>query len=76
MFPAKRVDEEERLGELPGFDQKASAINFPCSRSFSHVHLPFGGRENEKTFFALRLPIFILAFSKSVSLPQGVIIVD
>jgi hypothetical protein len=74
MFAAECVDKKKRLAELPGFDQKASAIDLPCS--FSHVHLPFGGRENEKTFFALRLPIFILAFSKSVFLPQGVIIVD
>jgi hypothetical protein len=50
MFAAECVDEEERLGKLPGFDQEAGAIDFPCCRSFSHVHLPFGGRENEKAF--------------------------
>ena len=50
MFPAERVDKEERLGELSSFDQKTRAIDFPCCRSFSHVHLPFGGRENEKAF--------------------------
>ena len=48
MFAAECVDEEERLCKLPGFDQEASAINFPCGGCFSHVHLPFGGRENEK----------------------------
>lgn len=50
MFPAERVYEGERLGELPGFDQEAGAINFPCSRSFSHVPFPFWGRENEKAY--------------------------
>jgi hypothetical protein len=59
MFPAKSVDEEEGSGELLGFDQEASAINLPRTTIFSHVHLPFGGRENEKTDFSfLGLPIF------------------
>ena len=50
MFPAERVDKEERLGELSSFDQKTRAIDFPCCRSFSHVHLPFGGGRMKRRF--------------------------
>ena len=50
MFPAECVDEDERLGELSGFDEEAGAIDFPCCRSFSHVHLPFGGGRMKRRF--------------------------
>ncbi len=40
MFTPEGVDEIERFGELLSFDQKAGAINFPCSRVFLPV--PFG----------------------------------
>ena len=50
MFPAECVDKEKGLGELSRFDQETRAINFPCGGCFFHVHLPFGGRENEKAF--------------------------
>jgi hypothetical protein len=34
MLPAERVSEDKRLGELPGADQKASAIDIPIFRHF------------------------------------------
>lgn len=68
MFPAKWVDEKKRLGELSSFDEEARAIDFPCRRGFSHVHLPFGGRENEKAF---SLPISFSTLSSSASLPEA-----
>jgi hypothetical protein len=54
MFAPKCIDEDERLSKLLSFDQEASAINLPCSRRFSHVHSPFGGRDNEKTFLQFK----------------------
>ena len=70
MFPAERVDKEERLGELSSFDQKTRAIDFPCCRSFSHVHLPFGGRENEKAISLCDCQ-FSTALSSSASMPEA-----
>jgi len=70
MFPAERVDKEERLGELSSFDQETGAIDFPCCRIFSHVHLPFGGRENEKAF-SLCDCRFSTALSSSASMPEA-----
>jgi hypothetical protein len=74
MFPTERVDEEERLSELPGFDQEAGAINFPCSRGFSHVYLPFGGGRMKK-YFPLCDCRFSILVSPSRSLAAGVIVV-
>jgi hypothetical protein len=70
MFATERVDKEERLGELSSFDQETGAIDFPCCRSFSHVHLPFGGRENEKAF-SLCDCRFSTALSSSASMPEA-----
>jgi len=70
MFPAERVDKDERLGELSSFDQETRAIDFPCCRSFSHVHLPFGGRENEKAFSLCDCQ-FSTALSSSASMPEA-----
>jgi len=70
MFAAEGVYEKERLGELPGFDQEAGAINLPCSRGFSHVHLPFGGRENEKRF-SLGDGRFSILARQFASLPEA-----
>ena len=44
MFAAECVDEDERFSELTGFDQEASAIDFPWRGVFFHNHLPFGER--------------------------------
>jgi len=71
MLAAECVDEEKGLGKLPGFDQETSAIDFPCSRRFSHVHLPFGGRENEKAFSFSDCRFSISALSSSASLPEA-----
>lgn len=30
LLAAKFVDEEKRLGKLPGFDQKTGAVKVPC----------------------------------------------
>jgi len=68
VLPSECVDEEERLSELSGFDEEARAIDFPGGTSFSHVHLPFGGRENEKAF---SLPISLATLSSSASLPEA-----
>ena len=53
MFPPKCIDEQQRLGELAGFDQETRAIDFPCGGRFSHVHHPSrGGRMKRRFRFA------------------------
>jgi hypothetical protein len=36
MFPAERVDEDERSGEPTGSDQESGAINLPWTGHFAH----------------------------------------
>jgi hypothetical protein len=58
MFASDGVDEDERFGELPSFDQEASAVNFPFSGHFLHVpFLPRGGRD-ENRFLICECQIF------------------
>ena len=47
MFATECVDEDERLGKLTGFDQEASAIDFPWRGVFFHNPLPFEERRKD-----------------------------
>ena len=53
VFPPERVDEDQGFGKLSGFDQESGAVDFPCSRRFSHVSFTHRGEGRMKRHIRL-----------------------